>query len=195
MSTNAISIIGNTIAIRERPFNLKGGGGGGGSYLDGNEITTKEDAIHLGIIRSEKNEYSKNIEAGFPWHKRYRCCNLLQNISHIRTTKINIWTRSLTTEKNHVENLESFHRKSIRYLQSLPQRIATAAIYLLVGVIPIEAELHKRKLSLLYSMLASDNLKIKEIINRQISVNYDEDSFFCNIRDILILYDLPSTNV
>ena len=94
-----------------------------------------------------------------------------------------------------MENLESFHRKSIRYLQSLPQRIATAAIYLLVGVIPIEAALHKRTLSLLYSMLASDNLKIKEIINRQISVNYDEDSFFCNIRDILILYDLPSTNV
>jgi hypothetical protein len=63
-----------------------------------------------------------------------------------------------------------------------------------VGAIPIEAELHERKLSLLYSMLASDNSKIKEIINRQISVNYDnEDSFFCNIRDILILYDdLPS---
>jgi hypothetical protein len=58
---------------------------------------------------------------------------------------------------------------------------------------PIEAELHQRKLSLLYSMLASDNSKIKEIINRQISVNYDnEDIFFCNIRDILILYDLPS---
>ena len=68
-----------------------------------------------------------------------------------------------------------------------------AAIYLLMGAIPIEAELHKRKLSLLYSMLASDNSKIKEIINRQISVNYDnEDSFFCSIRDILILYDLPS---
>ena len=32
-------------------------------YLDGNEITTKEDAIHFGIIRSEKNECSKNIEA------------------------------------------------------------------------------------------------------------------------------------
>ena len=42
-------------------------------------------------------------------------------------------------------------------------------------------------------MLASDNSKIKEIINKQIRVNYDnEDSFFCNIRDILILYDLPS---
>ena len=32
---------------------------------------------------------------------------------------------------------------------------------------PIETELHKRKLSLLYSMLASDNSKIKEIINRR----------------------------
>jgi hypothetical protein len=41
-----------------------------------------------------------------------------------------------------------------------------------MGAIPIEAELHKRKLSLLYSMLASDNSKINEIINRQISVNY-----------------------
>lgn len=93
----------------------------------------------------------------------------------------------LPLEKKHVENLEPFHRKS------LPQRTATVAIYLLVGVIPIEAELHKRKLSLLYSMLASDNSKFKEIINRQISVNYDnEDSFFCSIRDILILYDLPS---
>jgi hypothetical protein len=99
----------------------------------------------------------------------------------------------LPLKKKHVENLETFHRKSMRYLQSLPQRIATAAIYLLVGTIPIETELHKRKLSLLCSMLASDNSKIKEIINRQISVSYDnEDSFFCSIRDILILFDVPS---
>jgi hypothetical protein len=68
----------------------------------------------------------------------------------------------LPLKKKHVENLESFHRKSIRYVQSLPQRIATAAIYLLVGAIPIKAELHKRKLSLLYSMLASDSSKIKD---------------------------------
>jgi hypothetical protein len=54
----------------------------------------------------------------------------------------------LPLKEKHVENLEAFYRKSIRYVQSLPQRIATAAIYLLVGAIPIEAELHKRKCSL-----------------------------------------------
>ena len=42
-------------------------------------------------------------------------------------------------------------------------------------------------------MLSCENLKIKEIINRQICLNYDnEDSFFCSIRDILGMYDLPS---
>ena len=177
-------------------------------YLDGNEITTKEDAIHLGIIRSEKNECSKNIEArlenarcrkyalmGFGFHGT----NGIDAVTSYKIYHTYVLPRLiyglevLPLKKKHVENLESFHRKSIRYLQSLPQRIATAAIYLLVGAIPIEAELHKRKLSLLYSMLASDNSKTKEIVNRQISVNYDnEDSFFCNIRYILILYDLPS---
>ena len=99
----------------------------------------------------------------------------------------------LPLKKKHVENLETFHRKSIHYLQSLLQRIATATIYLLVGTIPIETELHKRKLSLLCCMLASDNSKIKEIINRQISVIYDnEDSFVGSIGDILILFDVPS---
>jgi hypothetical protein len=42
-------------------------------------------------------------------------------------------------------------------------------------------------------MLASDNSKIKEIINRQISVNYDnEDSFFCNIRDLPSIRDIQA---
>ena len=177
-------------------------------YLDGNEITTKEDAIHLRIIRSEKNECSKNIEARLENARRTQYAligsgfygtNGIDAVTSYKIYHTYVLPRLiyglevLPLKTKHVENLETFHRKSIRYLQSLPQRIATAAIYLLVGAIPIEAELHKRKLSLLYSMLASDNLKIKEIINRQISVSYDnEDSFFCSIRDILILYDLPS---
>ena len=177
-------------------------------YLDDNEITTKEDAIHLGIIRSEKNECSKNIEARLESARRtkyalmgsgFHGTNGIDAVTSYRIYHTYVLPRLiyklevLPLKKKHVENLESFHTKSIRYLQSLPQRIATADIYLLVGAIPIETELHKRKLSLLYSMLASDNSKIKEIINRQINVSYDnEDSLFCNIRDILILYDLPS---
>jgi hypothetical protein len=177
-------------------------------YLDGNEITTKEDAIHLGIIRSEKNECSKNIEArlenarcttyvlmGSGFHGT-DCMDAVTSYTIYHTyvlPRLIYGLEVLPLKKKHVENLETFHRKSIHYLQSLPQRIATAAIYLLVGTIPIETELHKRKLSLLCSMPASDNSKIKEIINREISLSYDnEDSFFGSIRDILMLFDVPS---
>ena len=54
-------------------------------------------------------------------------------------------------------------------------------------------ELDKRKFSLLFSMLTCNNNKLKEVFNRQISVNYDnEDSFFCKIRQTLAQYELPS---
>ena len=152
--------------------------------------------MHLGIIRSEKNECSKNIEARIENARRTKyaligsCFHGMNGIDDVTCYKI-YYTYVLSRliyglevlplKKKHVENLETFHRKSIRYLHSLPQIIVTAAIYLVVGAIPIEAKLHKIKLSLLYFMLASDNSKIKEIINRQINVNYSNDvenSFF-----------------
>ena len=98
----------------------------------------------------------------------------------------------LPLRKKHITSLENFHRKSLRTFQSLPQRTAISAIYLLVRALPVEAELHKRKLSLLYSLLACENFKIKQVINRQIGVNFDnEDSFFFTIRQILSQYKLP----
>ena len=44
----------------------------------------------------------------------------------------------------------------------------------------------------MYSLLSCHNEKIKEVVSRQISVNYDNaKSFFCNIRKILEIYELP----
>jgi len=57
----------------------------------------------------------------------------------------------LPLKKKHVENLVAFHRKSIRYLQSLPQRIATAAIYLLVGVYRGTTTQEKIKFTILHA--------------------------------------------
>ena len=105
----------------------------------------------------------------------------------------------LPLKTTHINKLDDFHRKTIRFLQSLPQRTSIAAIYLLLGALPVEAEYHKKQLSILYSLLACENIKIHEIIIRQISVNYDnKNSFFTNIRDVLrytcihfCMYELP----
>ena len=78
----------------------------------------------------------------------------------------------------------------MRVIQSLPERTATAAVYLFLGTLPI----HKKQLSLLHGILSSDNKKIGEVLDRQISVNFDnKDSFFYRILKVLQLYVLPDT--
>ena len=59
--------------------------------------------------------------------------------------------------------------------------------------LPIEAEIHKRQLSLLYSILQSDNNTVKGILSRQLAVyNDDPDSFCGRISNILQTYNLPT---
>ena len=74
--------------------------------------------------------------------------------------------------------------------------MATCAVYLLLGALPIEAEIHKRQFSLLYNILTSTNETVKELTERQIAVNLDNDlSYFSRIQDILSLYHLPSVDI
>lgn len=47
-----------------------------------------------------------------------------------------------------LQQLEKYHLNTLRHIQSLPKRIASSAVYMLLGVLPLEAELHKRQLSL-----------------------------------------------
>ena len=94
----------------------------------------------------------------------------------------------LPLKTTHIHKLEDFHRKTIRFLQSLPQRTSIAAIYLLLGALPLQAEYHKKQLSLLYSLLACENNKIHTIIIRQISVNYDNTTTKIASLPILEMY-------
>ena len=65
-------------------------------------------------------------------------------------------------------------------------------VYLLLGALPIEAELHKRHLSLLYNILTSSNTTIKDLAARQIAINLEnQHSYFARVQEILNLYRLP----
>ena len=76
--------------------------------------------------------------------------------------------------------------------QSLPIRVATCAVYLLLGALPLEAELHKIQLGLLYNILISDNETVKELTERQIAVNLDNRlSYFSKVQDLLDQCQLP----
>ena len=176
-------------------------------YLNGKELCDDEDAVHLGLIRAAKAECDKNIESRLESARRTRYALMGSGMHGTNgidaVTSYNIYStyvlprllyglEVLPLKKKHITSLENFHRKSLRSFQSLPQRTAISAIYLILGALPVEAELHKRRLSLLYSLLSCENTRITEIINRQIAVNYDnENSYFCTIREILCQYNLP----
>ena len=88
----------------------------------------------------------------------------------------------------------SYHISNLRRFQTLPVTTATCAVYLplLIGALPLEAELHKRHLSLLYNILISKNKTVKELSNRQIAFNLDNSqSYFGRVQDILDIYNLP----
>jgi hypothetical protein len=91
--------------------------------------------LNLGIIRSEKNECYKNIEARLESARRPNYAlmgsgvhgtNGIDDVTSYRIYHTYVLQRLIyglevfPLKTTHVENLESFHRKSIRYVQSLP---------------------------------------------------------------------------
>ena len=63
---------------------------------------------------------------------------------------------SINLSKCDIQNLELYQRKVIRQLLHLPERAATSAIYILSGQLTVEAEIHKRRLSLYGNIVRND---------------------------------------
>ena len=58
--------------------------------------------------------------------------------------------------KTQLQQLEKYHLRTLRQLQTLAQRTATSAVFMLLGALPTEAEIHEKQLSLLHSVITSD---------------------------------------
>lgn len=63
----------------------------------------------------------------------------------------------LPLTNGNIYQLEKNHRENLRHIRSLPERTSNLAVLSLLGTVPIEAEIHKISLSLLFSLLACDN--------------------------------------
>ena len=86
---------------------------------------------------------------------------------------------------------KKFHNNCLRRFQSLSQMIALCAVHLLIGALPIEAEIHKKQLSFLHGLLCNDNQTIQRLNQRQIIINIDNpESFYCVVTKPLEHYNL-----
>ena len=87
--------------------------------------------------------------------------------------------------------LDTFHRNLLRDIQGLPRQTAKEAIYLLVGAIPLEAELHARSLTLAgtVSRLDHDN-PLKVLAERQMASG-NIHSWFTHVLKLAEQYNIP----
>ena len=96
----------------------------------------------------------------------------------------------ISLSDTHINQLQRFHISTLRRIQSLPERTASSVVQLLLGALPIQAELHKRQLSLLHSIVRSGNMRLQSLLERQLTLGYSK-SFFCMAKKTLEFYDLP----
>ena len=113
----------------------------------------------------------------------------------LATSKSNGLIHLLNLTKSDIHKLEVYQRTLLRQLLHLPERVATSAIYILSGQLPVEAEIHKRKLSLYGNMVRNDCVE-RELAHRQLAVKeHTSRSWFVALQEILYMYKLPNAQV
>ena len=198
--SNAV-LLNKPISYSKKSFSLE---------LSEKTITLSTDTTHLGILRSESNENIINIEGRLKLARRtlyalistgvhgsngLNPCVSYKIYQCYVVPRLLFGLEVLPFNQSQLNLLSKFHVDTLKRLQSLPKRTATCAVYLLLGALPIEAEIHKRQLSMLYNILASTNETITELTERQIAVNFDNSlSYFNKVHNVLSKYQLPTLN-
>ena len=176
--------------------------------LGDNTVHLSDTAVHLGINRAGEKESSINVKERISLARRTSYS--LMNTGLHGTTGLNPMTshiiykayvlpsllygiETLSLTKGQLQQLSKYHLQTLRNIQSLPQRTSTSAVLLLLGALPLEAELHRRRLSLAISVNNSENSTIRLLVQRQLACSYDNrNSFFYELAKILWKYELPS---
>ena len=98
---------------------------------------------------------------------------------------------AVVLSNSEVEELSSYHRSLLRQIQSLPKYTAVEAVYLLLGTLPLEAEIHIRVLNLYGAICRSENTTMKELASRQLSMG-SPYSWFNYVQQICQKYNITT---
>ncbi|MCG7892397.1 MAG: reverse transcriptase family protein, partial [Candidatus Thiodiazotropha endolucinida] len=175
-------------------------------FLSGNKVDVTDSATHLGIVRNtsgnaditgrislgRKTAYSL-MGAGFHGGNGLKAA---QN-GHIWSTfvipRLLYGLDVQLLKKRDIENLEKFQRKCLKQIQGLPDNVSNSACMAMLGILPLEAVLHKTLLNLFAGIISSPNSVELEIAKRQLIMREKpQKSMFTHIQSILEQYELPS---
>ena len=173
-----------------------------------NVLHLSDRTTHLGLARTDKNDSAVNIEDRISLARRtgyslmksgFHGSNGLNPKVSYRLYQTYVLPRMLYSleildlRKSDVKQLSDFHVDLLRRIQSLPSRTALSPVYLLLGALPMEAELHKRQLSLIFSIVSSTNETLHQLVQRALGLHdLSYAGFFKRVSETLNLYQLPT---
>ena len=100
---------------------------------------------------------------------------------------------ALLLSKKDIECLDRFQRQCLKQIQGLPDKTANTICLVLLGILLLEAVLHKNALTTFMNMIRCKGSIENDLALRQIVMKDENDkSWFMYVRKILGLYNLPS---
>ena len=98
--------------------------------------------------------------------------------------------------KTDIHELEKLQRRFLRQFQGLPERTASAAIYILLGTEPVETTLDKNILAMFLTIARLNGSIEKQILEWEITLGSSfQNSFICRVQHIIAKYNLPPTEL
>ena len=177
--------------------------------LNSKDMPVVTSTTHMGIVRSSTNQEMKNVETNI--QKARRTIYSLMGtglhgengldpetaIALLQTYVIPVLFYGLEViipTGKALDTLEIQYKKLLKQILSLPSTTADPAVYLLSGLLPAEALIHKRMLTLYGNITRlSDDSVEKRLAKRQLEVkSFKSHSWFIAVKKLLILYELPS---
>jgi hypothetical protein len=181
--------------------------------LAGNELSPVEQAVHLGVThqgaqvgghrhaewirdkikRTRRTVYGL-IGSGLHGNNGLDAYTSVRIYQAYALPKLLYGLEVTAINAGQLAALEQFHLKTLKQVTSLPERTASEAVYLLLGISTVQALVHVRRLSLIGAIARSDNVTLHELAIRQCALKAAQsDSWFVNTEMLLIRYGLPST--
>ena len=178
--------------------------------LNETQLESVHSYKHLGLIRESNSKLSNNLliedriktarntayaltGAGFHGlngiNPEVSVCIIWQ--TYVRPRLV-YGLESINLSKCDIQKLELYQRTLIRQILHLPERVASSAMYILPGQLPVEVEIHKRRLTFYGNIVRKECIE-KDLARRQLAVKDSTSmSWFIALREILYKYGLPT---
>ena len=175
-------------------------------FMAGEKVDTPNSTMHLGIVRNTSG--NADIEGKITLGRKTAYSLMgagLHGGSGLKATlNGHIWSTFVIPrflyglevqllKNKDIENLEKFQRKCLKQIQGLPDNTSNTACLALLGILPVEALLHKNLLNMFVNMIRNENSIEYEIAQRQLVMRESpRESIFTHIQSITDQYGLPS---